>query len=194
MQPIDYSDADTERVRQAEGTSAGMATQQLSLPANGGTGVAPTRMQPNNVGLVLIGLGVLLLLSRLITMPVDFTAGMILLTIGSVFFFFGLWKRIYGLIIPASILSGLSVGVTFADITNGVSVLWGLALGFMAIYLIGNTLFRLRSSWPMIPAMILFGVGFIVAITSLPSFFAAGLVWAPLLLIGAGLYLGFMRK
>jgi hypothetical protein len=25
------------------------------------------------------------------------------------------------------------VGVTFADITNGVSVLWGLALGFLAI-------------------------------------------------------------
>jgi hypothetical protein len=37
-------------------------------------------------------------------------------------------------------------------------------------------------------------VGVIVAVTSLPSFFAAGLVWAPLLLIGAGLYLGFMRK
>jgi hypothetical protein len=191
MQPTDYSDADTERVRRAEESSAGMATQQLTMPATGGT-LAPAR--PNNLGLVLIGLGVVLLLGRLITLPVDFTAGMVLLTIGSVFYFFGLWKRIYGLIIPASILSGLSVGVTFAAVTNGVSVLWGLALGFLAIYLLGSALFRMRSSWPMIPAMILFGVGVIVAITSLPSFFAAGLVWAPLLLIGAGLYLGFMRK
>jgi hypothetical protein len=192
MQPTDYTDADTERVRQAEGSSAGMATQHLRLPDSGGTLATPVR--PNNVGLVLIGLGVVLLLSRLITVPVDFTGGMVLLTIGSLFYFFGLWKRIYGLIIPASILSGLSVGVTFADLTNGISVLWGLALGFMAIYLLGNALFRVRSSWPMIPAAILFGVGLIVAVTSLPSFFAAGLVWVPLLLIGAGLYLGFMRK
>jgi hypothetical protein len=193
MQPLDYSDADTERARQAEGSSAGMATQQLAMPENGGAIAAP-RTRPNNAGLVLIGLGVLLLLGRLITVPVDFTGGMVLLIIGSVFYFFGLWKRIYGLIIPASILSGLSVGVTFAGLTNGVSVLWGLALGFMAIYLIGNALFRVRSSWPMIPAMILFGVGLIVAVTSLPSFLAAGLVWAPLLLIAAGLYLGFMRR
>lgn len=193
MQPLDYSDADTERVRQAEASSAGMATQHLNLPSDGGAAAAP-RGRPNNAGLVLIGLGVVLLLSRLISVPVDFTGGMVLLTIGSVFYFFGLWKRIYGLIIPASILTGLSVGVTFADLTNGVSVLWGLALGFLAIHLLGQALFRMRSSWPTIPAAILFGVGLIVAVTSLPSFLAAGLVWVPLLLIGAGLYLGFMRK
>lgn len=37
-------------------------------------------------------------------------------------------------------------------------------------------------------------VGVIIAIASLPTFFAAGFMWLPLLLIGAGLYLGWGRK
>jgi hypothetical protein len=196
-----YSEQDTERVRQAERSSAGVETQHLSLPGGAGYGgpatAAPSMPvasgRPSALGMGLIGIGALLLLGRLVTLQLEIEAGMILLTIASVFLFFGFWRRIYGLIIPGSILSGLSVGVTFADLTNGVSVLWGLALGFLAIYSLGTTMFSMRSQWPIIPAVILFAVGTIIAISSLP-FFSFGLIGLPLLLIGAGLYLGWMRR
>jgi hypothetical protein len=185
-----YTEQDTERERWAEQSSAGMATQQLSR-ADG----APSRRGGRNqqLGFILLGLGALLLLGRLVTLPLELTGGMILLTIASVFYFFGFWRHIYGLIIPASILTGLSVGVTFADLTNGISVLWGLALGFLMIYGLGMRMFGQHSSWPVIPAVILFAVGLIVAIANLPAFLGAGLLWVPLLLIAAGIYLGSRR-
>jgi hypothetical protein len=119
---------------------------------------------------------------------------LILLTIASGFLFFALSQRIYGLSIPGFILAGLSVGITFVNITGGASVLWGLALGFLLVYVVGKALFQMRSSWPMIPSVILFCVGCIVAITQLPSFLAAGFIWLPLLLVGAGFYLGWGRR
>jgi hypothetical protein len=196
-----YTEHDTERARQAQRHSAGLETQQLSLPPAAGYGQATAAPTPGRdprslIGLGLVGFGLLWLASRigLGALDLDIEAGMILLTIGSVFAFFGLWRRIYGLIIPASILAGLSAGVTFADVTDGVSVLWGLALGFLAIYVLGRGLFQVGSPWPMIPAVILFGVGTIVAVANLGSFLGAALIWIPLLLIGAGLYLGFLRK
>jgi hypothetical protein len=191
-----YTEQDSERARMAERSSAGMSTQHLSLPSDvGPTGSVPaTQGRPPLVGLILIGVGALLLLSRLGTMPLEITGGMVLLTIASVFYFFGFWRHIYGLIIPASILAGLSVGVTFADVTQGVSVLWGLSLGFLTIYGLGTAMFHQRSPWPTIPAVILFAVGCIVAVANLPAFLGAGLIWAPLLLIAAGIYLGWMRR
>jgi hypothetical protein len=192
-----YTEQDTERVRQAERNSAGLATQQLPLPGGAGSGSVPapaTQSRQSLLGMLLVGAGALWLLSRMGMGALDVEAGMILLTIASVFYFFGFWRHIYGLIIPASILAGLSVGVTFADVTDGVSVLWGLSLGFLAVYALGSTLFRVRSPWPMIPAVILFAVGTIVAVANLPAFFGAAFIWLPLALIGAGLYLGWMRK
>ena len=120
--------------------------------------------------------------------------GMVLLTIASCFLFFSFWKRIYGLMLPGAILAGLSLGVTFADVTGGVSVLWGLALGFLAILFLGRALFNQTNPWPVIPAVILFAVGTIVAASNLPGLFVGGLVWMPLLLVGAGLYLGWGRR
>ena len=197
-----YTDQDTERARQAERHSAGLETQQLGVPSatmgQAQAYPAPTlpvmQHRPNVTGLALIAVGAFILLSRIPALGLEIEAGMILLTIASVFYFFGLWRHIYGLIIPGSILAGLSVGVTFANLTNGVSVLWGLSLGFLAVYVLGATLFQNRSTWPMIPAVILFGVGTIVAITNLGAFMGATMIWVPLLLIGAGLYLGLMRR
>src|SRR5690606_579739 len=131
------TEQDTERARQAEQSSAGMSTQHLGMPAATAYAPSPNTAQPNLLGLALIGLGVLLVLGQIFTQQLNIVPGMILLTISSVFFFFGLWQRIYGLIIPASILGGLSAGVTFVGLTGGVSVLWGLALGFVTIYLLG---------------------------------------------------------
>jgi hypothetical protein len=192
--PTEYSEQDTERARQAEHSSAGLATQSLgSLPPSGPA--ARAAGGPNSLlALGMIAVGVLMLLGRLPNSRLEIEGGMVLLTIASCFLFFALWRRIYGLLIPGSILAGLSLGVTFADITDGVSVLWGLALGFLAILFVGRALFNVRSSWPVYPAVPLFGVGVIVAVANLPWLFAGGLFWLPLLLVGAGLYLGWGRN
>lgn len=183
-----YTEQDTEQARQAERSSAGLLTQQLPLAAPMGAAG-----RNNIAALLLIAIGAVLFLSRLLPDRSAITGGMILLTIASCFFFFSFWRRIYGLMIPGSILAGLSLGVTFASVTSGVSVLWGLALGFLGILLLGRALFNVRSSWPIFPAVPLFAVGTIVAAAQLPGLFAGSLIWLPLLLIGVGLYLGWGR-
>jgi hypothetical protein len=195
--PIEYSEQDTERVRQAEGSSAGVPTQSLGPAPVIGPALAPARRtsdRNNLLALALIAGGALMLFGYLPDDRLEVEGGLILLTIASCFLFFAFWKRIYGLLIPGSILAGLSVGVTFADLTDGVSVLWGLALGFLAILFLGRALFNVRSNWPIFPAVPLFGVGVIVAVANLPGLFAGGVIWLPLLLIGAGLYLGRGRS
>lgn len=189
-----YSEQDTERARQAEQSSAGLQTQQLGGPQYAATARPLAAHRNNLLALGLIAVGVLLFLGRVGPLRVEFAGGMVLLTIASCFLFFSFWKRIYGLLIPGGILAGLSLGVAFADMTSGVSVLWGLALGFLVVLFGGRILFNQRSSWPAIPAVILFGVGMIVAAANLPGIFAGALVWLPLLLIAAGLYLGWGRR
>lgn len=205
----DYTDKDTDQVRVAEHSSAGVKTQNLSslpgirtqyndppqplLSAQPDQGVTP--IQRNNpIGIVLIVLGMLAFLSQFGPDREAMTGGMVLFTIASCFLFFAFWKRIYGLLIPGSILTGLSLGVSFADITNGVSVLWGLALGFLGILFLGRSLFGVNNQWPIYPAIPLFAVGVIVAFSSMPSVLAGSVMGLPLLLIGLGLYLGWGRR
>jgi len=187
-----YTEQDTERARQAQQSSAGLTTQQL--PNTPSVSAAPETGRNNIAALALIVIGVVMLLGRIAPFQIEYTGGMVLLTIASCFLFFSFWKRIYGLMLPGAILAGLSVGVTFADVTDGVSVLWGLALGFLSIFFLGRALFNQTSPWPVIPAVILFAVGTIVAAANLPGLFVGGLVWMPLLLVGAGLYLGWGRR
>lgn len=190
-----YSEQDTERARRGEQSSAGMQTQTLGTPV-GAFRETPLQApgRNNRAALALIGVGVALLLMRVIPNSDALAGGMVMLTIASCFMFFAFWKRLYGLMIPGAILSGLSVGVPFADLTNGVSILWGLALAFLAIFALGVGLFGKRSHWPVYPAVVLFAVGVIVAMASLPTLLASGLIWLPLLLVGAGLYLGWGRR
>src|SRR5262245_14744019 len=191
----DYTEQDTERARQAERTSAGIPTQQLpSKPQAALASAASAGGRNNLAALALVAVGALMLMGRVLPSRGEFTGGMVLLTIASCFLFFALWKRIYGLLIPGCILAGLSVGVTFADMTDGVSVLWGLALGFTGILFVGRALFQKYSAWPAIPAVILFAIGVMVAAANLPWLFAGSLVWLPIALIGAGLYLGWGRQ
>jgi hypothetical protein len=190
-----YTEQDTERARQAEQSSAGIQTQQLpNVPRSGLAPTAAASNRNNVAALVMIAVGVVMLLGRAFPDGGALTGGFVLLTIASCFLFFAFWKRIYGLMIPGAILAGLSVGVTFASVTSGVSVLWGLALGFLSIMFFGRALFNVRSDWAIFPAIPLFAVGLIVAFSRLPTLFAGGLVWLPLLLIGAGLYLGWGRR
>jgi hypothetical protein len=148
----------------------------------------------NKVGWVLVGLGVLVLLGQMVLSNGAFLGGMVLLTLASCFLFFAFWKHVYGLLIPGCIIAGLSVGVTFAGLTNGVSVLWGLALGFLAITLVGGSVFNVPANWPTYVAVPLFGVGCIVALANLPAMLVGIVVWLPVLLIGAGLYLGWKQR
>lgn len=191
MQSDYYTDQDTERVRHAEYSSVGAPTSPLSS----GMTMAPTGTRRNNnlIAVGLVAIGILMFVGRLGIQAADITGGIVLLTIASCFLFFAFWRRIYGLLLPGCILAGLSAGVTFADLTDGVSVLWGLALGFLAIALLGRKLFNVRSSWPVIPAIPLFCIGVIVAAEA-AGVFALGLIWLPLLLVGAGLYLGWGRS
>lgn len=189
-----YTEQDTERARQAEQSSAGISTQQLTYPQAARAAPAVAAGRNNIAALALIVIGVVMLLGRVAPFEIEYTGGMVLLTIASCFLFFSFWKRVYGLMIPGAILAGLSVGVTFANLTDGVSVLWGLALGFLAIFFLGRALFNQSSAWPVVPAVILFAIGMIVAAANLPGIFVGGLVWMPLLLVGAGLYLGWGRR
>lgn len=85
-----YTDQDTERVRQTEHSSAGLPTQSL--------GVGPIASPPvpaaapgrnNNVAaLALIAIGVVMLLGRFAPLRLELEGGMILLTIASCFLFF----------------------------------------------------------------------------------------------------------
>ena len=183
-----------ERIETDQPSSAGMPTQHLAPPPVGALSHAPSRSNNQLVGIALIAVGFLITLGRLLPDPGAITAGMILLTISSPFFFIAFWRRLYPFVIPACILAGLSLGVPLADITNGISVLWGLSLGFLAIFVLGRTLFNVHVPWPLFPAIPLFVIGVIGAIASLPTFLGLGMVWFPILLIAAGLYLGSRRS
>ena len=190
MQP--YTEQDTERARQQErAMNAPVPAPAYGL---GQFAALAQRGRNNRLAVGLIAVGAAIMLGRVFGDFGEFTAGLILLTIASCFLFFAFAKRVFGLLIPGSILSGLALGVPFADLTNGVSVVWGLALAFLAIAFLGRTLFRVNSMWAMIPAVILFGVGVIITLTSLPGIVGLGFVWLPLLLVGAGLYLGWGKK
>jgi len=188
-----YSDEDTERVRRQDMSSAGQPTIKLSPQALSGS-APPASGRNNFIALALIAAGIVWLLAQFMPSSEDVTGGMVLLIIASCFLFFAFWQRIYGFLIPGCILAGLSLGVPFAELTHGVSVLWGLALGFFSILLIGRGLYGTRSTWPVYPAIVLFAVGIITAVANMPAFLAGGLLWLPLLLIGAGLYLGWLRQ
>ena len=198
---VDDRQSELEREYRSDYSSAGMHTQRLGGSHVGSVAAGLTNAlttspnrRTNVAALALIGVGVLLLLGRLGFGALDIVPGMILLTIGSCFLFFAFANRIFGLSIPGFILTGLSIGVTFADVTNGMSVLWGLALGFFLIFALGRALFRVNSRWALIPSVILFAIGCIIGIANLPAFLAGGMIWLPLLLVGAGLYLGWGRR
>ncbi len=190
-----YTDEDTERVRETERSTAGHQTQPLGgavvrvgrdmLGGRGGAVSLP--------GVALMVIGALMLIGYLFGATIDLTPGLILLTIGACFLFFAFWQRLYGLIIPGCILAGLSIGVPLASLTHGVSVLWGLSLAFLAIFVVGRGMFGVRVPWPVVPSVILFAVGCITAITNLPALLAAPFALLPLLLIALGLALGVRR-
>lgn len=206
----DYTDDQTARVREIEQSSAGHQTQPLSLPP-GYVATRPGRSSLSPLGITLILLGGCMLVVYLLTslsgvaglpaLPLpnagQIQAGLILLTIGSCFLFFAFWRRLYPLLIPGCVLAGLSIGVPFAALTHGASVLWSLSLAFLSVFLISRLLFRIHSSWaiwPIFPAVILFAVGTIIVIANAPTLLLGAVALLPPILIILGLLLGARSK
>lgn len=207
--PTTAAQGEHEQIYQHGFSSAGLKTQRLAqqhtpasfqehqaapAPASSTSGATGAGASNNRLALALIGIGALLLFGAAAPGGGAMAAGMVLLTLASCFLFFSFWKQLYGLLIPGCIVGGLGLGVAFAPVTGGAAIFWGLALGFLAILLVGRRMFNKQSQWPVYPAIPLFAVGVMLALLQLPGILAGSLIWLPLLLIGLGLYLGWGSK
>jgi len=77
--------------------------------------------------------------------------------LGAIFLIGYLWRRAYGLLVPAGILLGLAVGSYFDEVTTGEAdwTLFGLGCGFFLIYGLDLLYRRRRLWWPLVPGCIL---------------------------------------
>jgi hypothetical protein len=150
-------------------------------------------------GLVIVGIGVFFLLAQFI----PDIGRWIPLFIGLIFLAAFIPKREYGFLIPGCIVSGVGVGVVLAGILDdpwsGAAVLFSIAGGFIAIWVV-SVLIRLGDKgwprgqsrdaaqalwWPLIPGGILVLIGLVVLAED--GIGGDVLRWWPLLIIGAGL-------
>ena len=136
-------------------------------------------------GTVLIAIGVALLLGQ----AVGETGQFVLLGIGLVLLVLFAVSRNPGTLIGGGIVTGLGAGVLVAANTEGeiggAAVLFGLASGFLGVWLVG-TLLRMEEThiWPLIPGAILAVVG-IVVLAGTETAKTFEVLW-PVLLIGLG--------
>jgi len=120
-----------------------------------------------------------------------------LLALGVGFFlaYFNQRHHSSNLLVPASLLTGLGVGVSLVhDVTphylHGAIICGALALAFGAIYLLGDAV---RHRWALYPATAFAFIAWVSFVTQAPwlkdTFGAITHVAWPLLLVGAGLWL-----
>jgi hypothetical protein len=76
---------------------------------------------------------------------------------GSAFFAAYLYRREYGYLVPAGILLGLGTGTILGQTRYafGDATLFGLGLGFIAIYVVSLLYERKNRWWPLIPGGVL---------------------------------------
>lgn len=77
--------------------------------------------------------------------------------LGALFLVGYLWKKAYGLLVPAGILLGLAVGSYFDELTTGGAdwTLFGLGCGFFLIYGLDLLYRRRRVWWPLVAGTLL---------------------------------------
>lgn len=141
---------------------------------------------PRVLGLILIAIGAALMVA--ITTGVG--GEVIVLTIGLGFLIAYAATRLYGLLIPGAILTGLGTGIVVAaQGAPGESVVLGLGIGFVVIAVVDVFVGNARSGWwwPLIPGGVLTTVG-ALTISGLEEF---GAYIVPSLLILIGLVLLF---
>jgi hypothetical protein len=132
-------------------------------------------------GVILIALGSAFLLMQYF----DFGPGLFLTLLGLAFLVPYALTRLYGLLIPGCILAGLGIGMMVErGARMEMTVLLGLGLGFIAIYVIHLILTRNSHWWPLIPGGILIVIGIVEAVPQGQALFEK---WWPLILIVIGL-------
>ena len=149
-------------------------------------------------GVVVVAIGLFFLLAQFVP-----DAGRwIVLVIGLIFLAAFLIKREYGFLIPGCIVSGVGVGIVLEGLVDdpwsGAVVLFSIAGGFLAIWVVSVLIRSVDKGWPrgdaadakdalwwpLIPGGILAIIGFVVLADGLDSDL---LRWWPLLVVGAGL-------
>jgi hypothetical protein len=150
-------------------------------------------------GLVLILLGVIFLIQQI---KPDLIGGWVfIIGLALVFLVAYVMTRQYGFLIPGCIFLGIGIPLALtesnivADTTGeGGLIVLGLALGFLAIWLVDMLVARGRPGawWPLIPGVILFLVG--VSILSENQAWLQDIgQWWPLILIVIGVWILFDR-
>jgi hypothetical protein len=114
------------------------------------------RRMATGVFLILLG-GAFYLLER----SQGINAAAIFFIIGGAFFAAYLYRKEFGLLVPAGVLLGLGTGtaVNQTRYDFGNPVLWGLGLGFITIYVVSAIYERKNHWWPLIPGCILVLLG-----------------------------------
>ena len=120
-------------------------------------------MNKQQSGRVAAGLALILLGAALYVLErnAGLDAAAVFFLIGGAFLAGYLYRREFGLLIPAGILLGLGTGTIMEQtrFNYGQPTLWGLGLGFVSIYVIGLIYERKGRWWPLIPGGVLILVG-----------------------------------
>jgi hypothetical protein len=113
------------------------------------------------VGVILVAVGGVLLVTRFVPME---SAPAWLLGLGAGLALIGIVGASYGALVGGMVLLGLGAGMVLGDhgvanIAAGTWIVLGLGAGFVGIYILALIL-KLRSHWwPLVPGVILLGVG-----------------------------------
>lgn len=140
----------TETTTQASSKQNTTNTQVSGKPAN----------KQGLIGLGLVGIGLLAVLTNIGDETGFLWTGMI-----SAIMFFAYYRtKAYGLLIPACILAGVTVGIIFELLSpvEGVFLL-GLGGGFVAI----DRIQQEKSRWPLYPGIVLMAIGTVITIQTL---------------------------
>ncbi len=137
------------------------------------------------IGAVLVILGGGLLVLQFVE---GVSEAVVLFLIGAVFVAGYLYSRAYGLLIPGCILLGLGLGLigegSIESIGEDRLVLFGLGVGFIAMWVIPLIYQRRSIWWPLIPGAVLIVVGLAEGDEDLQRLLEDG--W-PLILVVIGL-------
>lgn len=144
------------------------------------------------LGLILIGLGAYLGFVEL----TNGTGGEAIVALVGIAFLIGYAvTRRYGFLVPGAIMTGLGVGILWETQVGdaGGTVVIGLGVGFLAIYVIDAIVRRSQALWwPLIPGGILTVVGVATEIGNTKLLDDLEALW-PIVLIAIGVVLVFAQ-
>lgn len=136
--------------------------------------------------LILLGVGLFVL-----QYSEGLNESVVLFLIGGLFVAGYLYSRAYGLLIPGCILIGIGLGLAGGSAVDSLGetgeermILFGLGVGFIALYVIPLVYQRKNIWWPLIPGAILLVVGLVQGNEDLEKILEVG--W-PLIIVLVGL-------